>query len=61
MKVGDLIKVKDDPTNICGIGILYDKDGSHLVKVHWFDESLNDRQDEWIQIHNLEDASEKDT
>jgi len=57
MKVGDLIKVKDDPTNICGMGLVYDKDGRHLVKVHWFDDVLNDRK-KWDQATHFEVINE---
>jgi len=53
MKVGDLIKVKDDPHNFCGIGLIYAKDGRHLVKVHWFDDVLNDRK-KWDQATHFE-------
>ena len=59
MKVGDLVKAKSDPRNLCGFGILYVKDGFHLGKVFWFDEVLNESQDKWIQIHHLESVSEK--
>ena len=63
MQVGDLVRVKSDPTNLCGFGILYVKDGFHLGKVFWFDEDLNRNQDNWIQIHHLElvNAQQKDT
>ena len=63
MKVGDLVKVLDDPHNFCGIGILYVKDGRHLGKVLWFDEDLNRNQDDWIQVRHLENVNEqqKDT
>jgi len=47
MKVGDLIKVKDDPENFCGMGLVYEKDGRHLVKVLWFQEVLNDHKSDW--------------
>ena len=58
MKVGDLIKVKNDPRNVCGMGLVYDKDGRHLVKVLWFDEILNDRK-RWEQAVQFEVVNEK--
>ena len=59
MKVGDLVKVKKDDANFCGIGILYVRDARHLGKVLWFDEDLNRNFDNWIQVHHLESISEK--
>ena len=53
MKVGDLIRVKDDRLNFCGIGLIYAKDGRHLVKVYWFDDALNDRK-KWDQATHFE-------
>ena len=58
MKVGDLIRVKDDPTNICGMGLVYDKDGRHFVKVLWFDDALNESQG-WEQATHFEVVNEK--
>ena len=57
MKVGDLIKVKNDPRNVCGMGLVYDKDGRHLVKVLWFDDVLNDRK-KWEQATHFEAVDE---
>ena len=54
MKVGDLIKVKNDPQDFCGIGLVYAKDGRHLVKVHWFEEVLNDHKSDWSQATHFE-------
>jgi hypothetical protein len=53
MKVGDLIKVKDDPTNVCGMGFVYEKDGRHFVKVLWFQECLNEGNT-WEQATHFE-------
>ena len=58
MKVGDLVKVKDDPENFCGMGLVYEKVGRHLVKVHWFDDVLNDHKSEWSQAAHFEVVSE---
>jgi hypothetical protein len=58
VKVGDLIKVKDDPENLCGMGFVYEKDGRHLVKVLWFDDVLNDRK-RWEQAAHIEVVNEK--
>jgi len=60
MKVGDLIKVKDDPTNVCGMGIVYEKDGRHFVKVLWFQESMNMNEgNPWEQATHFEVVNEK--
>ena len=60
MKVGDLVKAKDDLHNLCGMAIVYDKDGRHLIKVHWFEEVLNDREsDWWSQATHFEVINEK--
>ena len=58
MKVGDLIRVKDDPHNFCGMGLVYEKDGRHLVKAHWFYDVLNDRK-KWDQATHFEVVDEK--
>ena len=58
MKVGDLVKAKDDLHNLCGMAIVYDKDGRHLVKIYWFDEILNDRK-RWEQAVQFEVVNEK--
>ena len=57
MKVGDLIRVKDDPHNFCGMGLIYEKDGRHLVKVLWFYDALNDRK-KWEQVTHFEVINE---
>ncbi len=60
MKVGDLVKVKDDPENRCGMGIVYDRNGGFQVKVHWFWEHMNGpNYDEWLRIIYLEDINEQ--
>ena len=58
MKVGDLIRVKDDPENICGMGLVYEKDGRHFVKVLWFSDDLNESQG-WEQATHFEVVNEK--
>ena len=58
MKVGDLVKAKDDLHNLCGMAIVYDKDGRHLVKVHWFEEVLNDHKSDWSQATHFEVVDE---
>jgi len=59
MKVGDLVKAKDDLQNFCGMAIVYEKVGRHLVKVHWFEEVLNDHKSDWSQAAHFEVVNEK--
>jgi len=60
MKVGDLIRVKDDPENLCGMGLVYEKDGRHFVKVLWFQESMNMNEgNPWEQATHFEVVNEK--
>ena len=59
MKVGDLIKVKGDPENFCGVGLVYEKDGRHLVKVLWFLEGMNLHEgNPWEQVTHFEVINE---
>ena len=59
MKVGDLVKAKDDIQNFCGIAIVYEKDGRHLVKVLWFQEGMNLHEgNPWEQATHFEVVDE---
>ena len=43
MKPGDLVRMTDDPTNICGVGFVICTVGSREVDVFWLDDSTVDR------------------
>ena len=59
MKVGDLVRVTDDPQNRCGLGIVFDMKGNRHAKVHWFDELLNaDCIDDWLNMRFLKVVNE---
>ena len=61
LEAGDLVRAKDDPQNLCGMGIVYDKLGRHQVKVHWFEERMigpNNRR-QWLQVYHLENINER--
>ena len=40
MKVGDLVKVKEDPSSCCGFGVVIDDTYRHHITVYWFDSDL---------------------
>ena len=58
MKVGDLVKVKNDPAGWLGHGIVLDiKASGKQVKVHWVDE-WEECPIDWSSISTLEVISE---
>ena len=43
MKIGDMVRMTDDPTNICGVGFVISTVGSREVDVFWLDDGTVDR------------------
>ena len=58
MKVGDLVKVKNDPEGWLGHGIVLDiETGGKAVKVRWFDD-FSEAPVDWNSSWTLEIISE---
>jgi hypothetical protein len=57
MKVGDLVKVKNDPDSWCGHGVVLEVNGMKEVKVYWFDD-FTDAPVDWNAAWCLEILSE---
>jgi hypothetical protein len=60
MKVGDLVRVKNDPEGWLGHGVVLATNGMRQVKVHWFDD-FADAPVDWNTVWTLEVLSESRT
>jgi hypothetical protein len=57
MKVGDLVRVKNDPEGWLGHGVVLAVNGMREVQVHWFDD-FADAPVDWNATWTLEILSE---
>jgi len=57
MKVGDLVKVKNDPAGWLGHGVILAVNGMREVQVYWFD-GFSDAPVDWNSTWTLEVLSE---
>ncbi len=60
MKVGDLVRMVNDPTTWLGHGVVLEIDNSHRLgraKVRWFDD-WDDELVEWVRMRTIEVLSE---
>ena len=57
MKVGDLVKVRNDPECWMGHGVVLAVNGMREVQVHWFDD-FSEAPLDWNSVWSLEILSE---
>ena len=53
MKVGDLVKIKKDYDNWCGLGVVIDDTYRHHVTVHWFDDDIGVLESQRVHLEVL--------
>ena len=53
MKVGDLVKVKEDSSNWCGFGVVIDDTWRHNVTVYWFDDEIGVQDNQRVHLEVL--------
>ena len=63
MKVGDMVRVKNDPTGWFGFGVVLRLKNAETRNcgeafVHWFDEWSNEEPTDWNKISSLKIISE---
>lgn len=58
MNIGDLVRVKHDPTGWFGFGMILEHIDAGQVKVRWFDEWSDEEPTDITKISSLEVISE---
>ena len=58
MNVGDLVRVKHDPTGWFGFGMIMEHISADEVKVRWFDDWSDEEPTDITKISSLEVISE---
>ena len=53
MKVGDLVKVKEDSSNWCGYGVVIDDTFRHHVTVYWLDDEIGVLESQRVHLEVL--------
>jgi len=53
VKVGDLVKIKKDYNNWCGLGVVIDDTYRHHVTVHWFDDDIGVLESQRVHLEVL--------